>query len=119
MVFLVFVVHDDIYGRSEAFQVMMPAGEHLKDCQELLIMSVIVQLRSGKGAGVKSDRVDLIVGASNREDGSNGVVKGIGLYSDRSIRGPVNKHQHGGEHILQVEGTSNSCRRSSKELLFG
>ena len=50
-VFQFFVVHDDIYGRSRAFQVMMPAGECLKDHQKLLIVSVIVQLCSSKGAG--------------------------------------------------------------------
>ena len=99
-VFQVLVVHDNIYGGSRAFQVMTPGGEHIKDCQELLIMSIVVQLHSGKGAGVKSDGVDLIVGASDAEDGGDGVVGGISLYCDRSVRGPVNEHRCGGEHIL-------------------
>ena len=93
------MVRDDIYGGGGAFQVITPGGECLKDRQELLIMSVVVQLRSGEGAGVKSDRVDLVVGASDGEDGSDGVVGGVGLYHDRSIGGPVNEHQCRGEHI--------------------
>ena len=52
-------------------------------------MSIVVQLHSGEGAGVKHDGVDLIVEASDGEDDGNGIVRGIGLYSDRSIRGPV------------------------------
>ena len=82
---------------------MTPAGERLKDCQELLIISVVVQLCSSKGVGVKSNRVDLIVRASDGEDGGNGVVRGVGLYHDRSIRGPVNEHQCRGKRIIQAE----------------
>ena len=102
-VFQIFVVYDDIYGGSGAFQVMPPGGECLKDHQELLIMSIVVQLRSGKGVGVKDDGVDLIIGASNGEDGSDGIVGGVSLYRDRSVGGPVNEHQCGGEHIFQAE----------------
>ena len=86
------MVHDDIHGRGRAPQVMTPGGECLKNCQELLIVSILVQLHSGKGAGVKGNGVDLIVGASNGEDGGDGIVGGVGLYRDRSIGGPVNEH---------------------------
>ena len=82
---------------------MMPGGECLKYHQELLIMSVVVQLCSGEGVGVKSDRVDLIVRGSDGEDGSDSIVRGVGLYHDRSIRGPVNKHQCRCERIFQAE----------------
>ena len=102
-VFQVFVVYHDIYERSRTFQIMTPAGECLKDHQELLIMSIVVQLCSGKGAEVKSNRVDLIVGANDGEDGSNSIARGISLYHDRSIGGPVNKHQCRGKCILQVK----------------
>ena len=47
--------------------------------------------------------MDLIVRARNGEDGGEGIVGGISLYHDRSIGGPVNEHQCGGEHIFQVE----------------
>ena len=97
------MVCDDIYGGGGAFQVMTPGGEHLRDCQELLIMSVIVQLHSGGGVGVKGDGVDLVVRASDGEDGGDGVVGGVSLYHDRSIGGPVNEHQCGGERIFQAE----------------
>ena len=76
-VFQVFVVRDDTYGGGGAFQVMMPGGECLKDHQELLIVSIVVQLHSSKDGGVKGEGVDLIVRASNGEDGSNGVVGGV------------------------------------------
>ena len=66
-------------------------------------MSVVVQLCSGEGVGVKGDRVDFIVGESDGEDASDGVVRGIGLYCDRSIRGSVNEHRCRGECIFQVE----------------
>ena len=99
-VFQVFVVCDDIYGGGGAFQVVVPGGECLKDHQELLIVNIIVQLCSGKGVGVKGNGVDLIVGASNGEDGGNSIVGGVGLYHDRSIRGPVIEHRCGGECIL-------------------
>ena len=94
------MVCDNIYGRSGALQVITPGGECLKDHQELLIVSVVVQLHFSEGAGVKSDGVDLVVRASDGENGGDGVVGGVGLYCDRSVRGPVNEHQRRGEHIL-------------------
>ena len=84
-------------------QIVTPVGECLRDCQKLLIMSIIVQLRSDEGVGVKSDGMDLIVGASDGEDGSNGVVGGVSFNGDWSIQGPVNQHRGRGEHILEVE----------------
>ena len=97
------MVRDDIYRGGGAFQVMTSGGKCLTDHQELLIVSIVVQLCFSNGAGVKGDGVDLIVRASNGEDGGDGVVGGVSLYHDRGIVGPVNKHQCRGEHIFQAE----------------
>ena len=102
-VFQIFVVRDNIYGGGRAFQVMSPGGECLEDRQELLVVSIIVQLRSREGAGVKSNGVDLIVRVRDGEDGGDGVVGGVSLYPNRSVGGPVNEHQCRGERIFQAE----------------
>ena len=44
----VLVVSDHIDQRGGALEVMSPVLEGLEDCQELLVMGVIIQLRGGQ-----------------------------------------------------------------------
>jgi len=100
------VVGDDVNRRGGAFEVMAPVLECLKDGKEFLIVGVIVQLQSGQGPGVESDQMDLSVCAGNRQDASNGVVRGICFHDDRGVQNEVGKDGRGGEGVLEsVEGT--------------
>jgi hypothetical protein len=68
------VINDHIHQSSTAFQVLMPVFEGLKNCEKFLVMSVVVEFRGIKGAGMESDGVNFAVGGVNGEDGSEGVV---------------------------------------------
>ena len=57
-VFQVLVVSHHIDQRGGALKIMSPVLEGLKDGQQLLVMGVIIQLRSGHSPRVVSDRLE-------------------------------------------------------------
>jgi len=57
----VFVVGHDVNQEGRALQVVMPGFESLKDSEELLIMSIIVQLGHGQSVRVEHDQSYLII----------------------------------------------------------
>ena len=54
----ILVVSDHVNRGSGALKIMSPVLEGLKDGQQLLVMGVIVQLRSGHSPRVVSDRLE-------------------------------------------------------------
>jgi len=86
---------------------MVPVPESLKDGKEFLIVGVVVQLWSSQGSGVEHDRTDLSIGAGDRQDASDGEVRGICFHDDRGVQNEVGKDVCSGEGVLEsVEGTS-------------
>ena len=86
---------------------MAPVPECLKDGKEFLIVGIIVQLRSSQGLGVVGDRTNLSIGASDRQDASDSVVRGIRFHDDRGVLNEMGKDGHSGEGMLEsIEGTS-------------
>jgi len=57
----VFVVGHDVNREGRALRVVTPAFEGLEDSEELLVMSIVVQLGHGQSARVKRDRSYLII----------------------------------------------------------
>jgi len=57
----VFVVGHDINREGRALQVVMPVLEGLEDSEELLVVSIVVQLGCGQSAGVERDWSYLII----------------------------------------------------------
>ena len=76
-------------------------------------MSIIVQLHSREGAGVKGDRVDLIVGACDGKDGGDCIIRGVSFDCDRSIWDPVHKH---GAEVNTFLRRRKDFRQSSEKL---
>jgi hypothetical protein len=68
------VIGDHVHWSSTAFQVLMPVFEGFKDCEEFLVMSVIVEFCRIKEAGMESNRVNFTVGGVNEEDGGKSIV---------------------------------------------
>ena len=56
-IFKIFVVGDDINRRSQTFEVVSPNFEGFKNHKSLLVVNVIVELWSGEGPRVESDRM--------------------------------------------------------------
>ncbi|KAI6156661.1 hypothetical protein BKA82DRAFT_162480, partial [Pisolithus tinctorius] len=99
----VFMVSHHVSRSGRAFQVMLPVAEGLENCQQLLIMSVIVELRSSECVGVKGNWAEFTIGAGNREDTCNGIVRCIGLNCDWGIRHPMSQDWSRGESGLKAE----------------
>jgi len=83
------VVCDDINRRGRTFKVMTPVPECLEDGKEFLVVGVVVQLQSSQGPGVECYRTDLSVGAGDRQDTSDSVVRGVRFHDDRGVRNKV------------------------------
>jgi hypothetical protein len=83
------VIGDHVHQSSTAFQVLMPVLEGLKDGEEFLVISVIVEFHRINGVGMESDRVDFTVGGVNGEDGHKSIVQGIHLDHDLGVRHPM------------------------------
>ena len=63
---------------------MSPTLECFEDGQEFFIMDVIIQLCGVEGPGVKSNRMNLIIGWSDhRENGSKDVVQVVGFHNEQ------------------------------------
>ncbi|KIK81462.1 hypothetical protein PAXRUDRAFT_156070, partial [Paxillus rubicundulus Ve08.2h10] len=76
--------------------VMAPGAKCFLDGEELFVMGVIVEFRSGEGPGVEHNQ------AADGKDASDGVVRGISLNDDRGVRHPMCQNRSGGEGIFQV-----------------
>ena len=54
---------------------MSPTLERFEDGKEFFVMNVVIQLRRGEGLGVKSNRMNLVVGWSDcRKNGTESVI---------------------------------------------
>ncbi|KIO01093.1 hypothetical protein M404DRAFT_151159 [Pisolithus tinctorius Marx 270] len=66
-------------------------------------MGIIVEFWCSHGAGVESDWAEFTIRAGDRQNASNGIVRGIGFNCKQSIRDPVSENRSGAEGILQAE----------------
>ncbi|KIN97862.1 hypothetical protein M404DRAFT_159354 [Pisolithus tinctorius Marx 270] len=78
-------------------------AESLEDSQQLLVVGIIVEFWRSRGARVESDWVEFTIGAGERQNTSNGIVRGIGFHCKQSIRNPVSENRSRAEGILQAE----------------
>ena len=99
---------------------MAPVPECLKDGEEFLIVGVIVQLWSSQSPGVVGDRTDLSVCASNRQDASDGIVRGIRFHDDRGVQNEVGKDGRSGEGVLErIESMSTVLGKDPRGVFPG
>ncbi|KIO08726.1 hypothetical protein M404DRAFT_133616 [Pisolithus tinctorius Marx 270] len=66
-------------------------------------MGIVVEFWCGHGVGVESDWAEFTVRAGDRQNASNGIVRGIGFNCKQSIRNPVSENRSRAEGILQAE----------------
>ena len=97
----VLVVRNDVYRSTGPFEVVPPDLEGFEDGEEFLVVGVVVQLRSGKSAGMESYRMEFTGVRGYRPDSGNSVVGGVGLDGDLSIRFPVVKDRSPSEGLLE------------------
>ena len=98
----VLVVGDNINQSCGAFKIMAPGPKSLMDSKELLVMGVIVELWSRQSLGIVDNRSDLLIRTTNGENASDGIVRGVCFYDDRSVQNPMDEDRSGGEGVFEV-----------------
>ena len=73
-IFQVLVVSDHINWRGKALEVMLPVLEGLEDCQQLLVMGIIIQLRGRQSPQIVCNWSELRIGADNGQNASDSIV---------------------------------------------
>ena len=96
------MVSDDVNQSCGAFKIMAPGPKSLVNSEELLVMGVIVELQSGQSLGIVGHRSDLLIRTMNRENASDGIVRGICLYDDWSIWNLMGEDRSRDEGIFEV-----------------
>jgi hypothetical protein len=77
------------------------------DSHELLIMGVIIEFGTMKGAGVESYGMKVAVGSDYRQNSPEGIIRGIGLHDGGKSGIIMMKDRSGSESLLQFgEGFS-------------
>ena len=105
----VFVVRHNINRKSGALEVVAPDTESFKNSQEFLVVDVVIELQSGEGAGVKSDRVEFPVRSYCGENCTQGVVGGIRFDDELSARGIMGEDRSSSKGCFEaVEGLATS-----------
>ena len=70
----VFVIHNNVDGIGQTFQIMMPNFKSFKNSKQFLIICVIAQLHCSESVGVKGDQMNFIFFINNRKDCNKSIV---------------------------------------------
>jgi len=70
----VLMIHNNVDGVGQTFQIMLPNLESFKDGKQFLVMCVVVQLRCSESVRVKDNWVNFIIFVNNGEDYSKSIV---------------------------------------------
>ena len=97
----VFMIHNNVNGVGQLFQIVLPNFENFKDGKQFLVMCVVVQLHYSKSARVKSNWMNFIIFINNREDCSKSIVQGISFHNELSTRNPMSKDRSRGKCFLE------------------
>jgi len=85
----VFMIHNNIDGIGQTFQIVSPNLKSFKNSKQFLVIYVIVQLCHSKSARVKGNWINFIIFVNNRENCSESIVQSICFYNELSIRNPI------------------------------
>jgi len=70
----VFMIHNNVDGIGQTFQIVLPNLESFKDSKQFLVMCVVIQLYCSENVGVKSNQMNFIIFINNGEDCSKSIV---------------------------------------------
>jgi len=97
----VFMIHNNINGIGQTFQVVLPNFESFKNGKQFLVMYVIVQLHHGESTGVKSHWMNFIFFVNNGKYCSESIVQSISFHDELSIGNPMSENGSRGECLLE------------------
>jgi len=70
----VFIIHNNVDGICQTFQIVLPNLEGFKDSKQFLIMCVVIQLHCSESAGVKGNWINFIIFVNNGENCNKSIV---------------------------------------------
>jgi len=97
----VLMIHNNVDGIGQTFQIVLPNLESFKDGKQFLVMCVVVQLCCSESARVKGNWVNFIIFVNNGEDCSKSIVRGISFHNELSIGNPMSEDRSGGKCFLE------------------
>jgi len=116
----VLMIHNNVNGIGQTFQIVSPNLESFKDGKQFLIMCVVVQLCRSESARLKGNWVNFIIFINNREDFSESIVRGIGFHNELSIGNPISEDRCRGKCFLErVESISTGGVKLPRNVLPG
>jgi len=89
----VFMIHNNVDGIGQTFQVVSPNFESFKDGKQFLIMHVVVQLCYSESVGVKGHQMNFIFFITNRKNCSESIVQNISFHNELSIGNPMSEDE--------------------------
>ena len=114
------MIHDHIDWSTRTFEEVSSDKESLKDCEQFLVVGVIVEFWGTEGAGMESHGVDFTGISLDGEDGTQSVIRSIGFYDDRFIGDPVGQDRCGDESGFQgLEGFPGGIGKVPQNTLAG
>jgi hypothetical protein len=87
------VVRDNVDSERGTLKVMTPVSKAIKNSEEFLIMRVIVEFRSRKGAALESDGMEFTVVTINGENACNSVVGCVCFDHNLAAGNPVMEYR--------------------------
>ena len=87
----VLMIHNNVDGIGQIFQIVLPNLESFKDGKQFLVIYIIVQLCYSESKRVKDNWMNLIIFVNNGEDCSESIVRGISFHDELSIGNPMSK----------------------------
>ena len=97
----VLMIHNNVNGIGQIFQIVSPNLESFKDGKQFLVMCVIVQLHCSKSARVKDNWMIFIIFINNEKNCSKSIARGISFHNELSIRNPMSKDRSRGKCFLE------------------
>ena len=70
----IFMIHNNVNGIGQTFQVVSPNLESFKNGKQFLVICVVIQLYHSKSIGVKRNQMNFIIFINNGKDCSKSIV---------------------------------------------
>jgi len=87
----VLMIHNNIDGIGQTFQIVSPNLESFEDGKQFLVICVVVQLHHSESVRVKGNWINFIIFVNNGEDCSESIVQDISFHNELSIGNPMSE----------------------------
>jgi len=116
----VFMIHNNIDGIGQTFQIVLPNLKSFKDGKQFLVICVVVQLHYSESVRVKGHQMNFIIFVNNGEDCRKSVVQSINFHNKLNIRNPMSKDRSRGKDLLErVESIMTEGVKLPRNVLLG